>query len=119
MTYSEYFDLACPVFMMYGMSYEQFWEGEPIIAKHFYEYHKLMNKKRNEEMWVNGLYTLDALQVALNNAFDKHKIKYNNKPLDIYPKTQVEQEMEKAEKTNKFIKWLNSLRVSNKQDKGS
>lgn len=101
--------------MTYGMTYEQFWYGEPSIAKTYYEFSKLENKKKNEEMWVNGLYTLDALQVALNNAFDKHKIKYMQKPLDIYPKTEMEKEVEKQEKTNKFIRWLNSLKVGNKQ----
>lgn len=101
--------------MTYGMTYEQFWYGEPSIAKAFYEFSKLENKKKNEEMWVNGLYTLDALQVALNNAFDKHKIKYMQKPLDIYPKTEMEKEVERHEKTNKFIRWLNSLKAGDKQ----
>lgn len=114
MTYTEYFETVCPMFMTYGMSYEQFWYGEPGIAKCYYEYNRLMNKKRNEELWVNGLYTLDALQVALNNAFDKHKIKYVSKPLDIYPKTAIEKKAEKIEKTNKLIRWLNSLKPGNK-----
>ena len=84
------------------------------MAKTFYEYNKLMNKKRNEEMWVNGMYTLNALNVALNNAFDKRKIKYLSKPLDIYPKTEAEKEVEKNNKINSVIKWLNNFRASKK-----
>ena len=100
--------------MTYGMTYEQFWYGEPRIAKYYYEYNKMMNKKKNEQMWVQGMYTLNALSVALNNAFDKHKIKYTNKPFDIYPKTKAEKEIEKNEKTNKLIRWLNSLKIGKK-----
>lgn len=100
--------------MTYGMTYDQFWYGEPGLAKCYYEYNKLMNKKRNEEMWVNGMYTLNALNVALNNAFDKRKIKYLSKPLDIYPKTETEKEVEKNNKINSVIKWLNNFRAGKK-----
>lgn len=95
--------------MLYGMTYEQFWYGEPIMAKYFFEKHKLFRKQRNEEMWVNGIYTLNALQVALNNAFDKHKIEYVKKPLEIFPKTQAEIEAEKETEREKLVKWLNGL----------
>ncbi len=95
--------------MLYGMTYEQFWYGEPIIAKYYAEKHKLERKQRNEEMWVNGLYTLDALQVALHNAFDKNKIKYIEKPLEIFPKSKAEIEAEKQAEREKLVKWLNGL----------
>ena len=95
--------------MQYGMTYEQFWYGEPVIAKYYAELHKLKRKQTNEEMWVNGMYTLQALQVALNNAFNKHKIKYVDKPFDIFPKTEMEIEAEKEAEREKLVKWLNSL----------
>lgn len=95
--------------MLYGMTYDEFWHGEPIMAKYYAERYKLMRKQKNEEMWVNGMYTLNALQVALNNAFDKHKIKYVEKPFDIFPKTQVEIENEKQAEREKLVRWLNSI----------
>lgn len=96
--------------MLYGMTYEQFWHGEPWMAKAYKQMHMLKRKQQNEIMWVNGMYQLNALQVALNNAFDKHKIKYVEKPFDIFPKTEIEKEQEKIEERRKLVKWLNMLR---------
>ena len=115
MTYSEYFDLACPVYMSYGMTYEQFWYGEPIMAKYYYETHKRLMKQQNEMMWVNGMYTLNALQVALNNAFDKRKIKYVEKPFDIFPKTAAEKQAEIEEERMKLVRWLSGMTTKKKE----
>lgn len=101
--------------MLYGMTYDEFWYGEPVMAKHYAERYKLMRKQRNEEMWVNGMYTLNALQVALNNAFDKKKIKYVEKPFDIFPKTEAEIEAEKQEEREKLVRWLSGL-IPNKNE---
>lgn len=95
--------------MHYGMTYEQFWYGEPVLAKYYAEAHKLGRKQRNEEMWVNGMYTLTALQTALNNAFNKHKIKYVDKPFDIFPKTEAEIEAEKQEERERLVRWLSGI----------
>ena len=91
------------------MTYEEFWHGDPIMAYYYAEKYKLFRKRKNEEMWVNGIYTLNALQVALNNAFNKHKVDYIKKPFDIFPKTDMEIEMEKQAERKKLVKWLNSL----------
>ena len=116
MTYTEYFDYVCPLYMLYGMTYEQFWFGDPWMARAYKELHLLQRKQRNEEMWVNGAYQLTALTVALNNAFDKHKIKYVEKPFDIFPKTEAEKEMEKRQERQKLINWLNQLTMNEKKE---
>ena len=95
--------------MLYGMTYEQFWYGDPWMAKFYKDKHNLERRQRNEEMWVNGMYTLAALNVALNNAFDKHKIDYLKEPFDIFPKTEAEKEAEKREERQKLIDWLSRL----------
>lgn len=95
--------------MLYGMTYEQFWHGDPWMAKAYKEMHNLKRRQRNEEMWINGLYQLNALQVALHNAFDKHRINYIEKPFDIFPKTEVEKEQDKQKERGKLVAWLNSL----------
>lgn len=114
MTYTEYFDLVCPYYMLYGMTYEQFWNGDPWMAKAYKEKHNLERRQRNEEMWVNGMYQLSALGVALHNAFDKNKIQYLNKPFDIFPKSEAEKEAEKREERQKLIDWLSRLTIRKK-----
>lgn len=100
--------------MLYGMTYEQFWFGDPWMAKAFREAHNLKRRERNEEMWVNGMYQLSALSVALHNAFDKKKIKYLEKPLDIFPKSKAEKEAEIREERKKLIDWLSRLTIKKK-----
>ena len=103
--------------MLYGMTYEQFWFGDPWMAKAYKEKHLLMRKQKNEEMWVNGMYQLSALQVALNNAFDKHKIKYLEEPFNLFPKSKVEKEQEIREERQKLINWLNALTTNMNNDR--
>ena len=102
--------------MLYGMTYEQFWFGDPWMAKAYKDKHNLARRQRNEEMWVNGMYQLSALSVALNNAFNKHKIEYLKKPFDIFPKTEVEKEMEKREERRKLVEWLSRLTIREKKE---
>lgn len=101
--------------MLYGMTYEQFWFGDPWIAKAYKEKHLLERRQRNEEMWVNGAYQLSALSVALNNAFNKHKIEYMREPFNIFPKTEAEKEAEKRAERQKLIEWLNGLTIMKKE----
>ena len=101
--------------MLYGMTYEQFWFGDPWMAKAYKEKHLLERRQKNEEMWVNGAYQLSALSVALNNAFNKHKINYIKEPFNLFPKTEAEKEIEKREERQKLIEWLNKLTISKKE----
>lgn len=107
--------------MLYGMTYEQFWFGDPWMAKAYKEMHNLKRRERNQEMWVNGMYQLSALGVALHNAFEKNKIKYMDEPLDIFPKSEAEKEAEKREERQKIVNWLNAwAKISvNKDRQGS
>ena len=115
MTYTEYFDLVCPYYMLYGMTYEQFWFGDPWMAKAYKEKHLLERKQKNEEMWVNGAYQLSALNVALHNAFDKHKIDYIKEPFNIFPKSEAEKENDKQQERKKLIDWLSRLTLKKKE----
>ncbi len=84
------------------------------MAKAYKEKHLLARRQKNEEMWVNGMYQLSALNVALNNAFNKHKIDYIKKPLDIFPKTEAEKEEEKRIERRKLVEWLSQLTTRKK-----
>ena len=102
--------------MLYGMTYEQFWFGDPWMAHAYKEMHNLKRKQRNEEMWVNGMYQLSALNVALHNAFDKKKINYLAEPFNIFPKSEAEKAHEVMEERQKLIDWLSQMAVSKKQE---
>ena len=43
------------------MTYEQFWEGDPYLAKYYRQADELRVERRNQEMWLQGLYVYEAM----------------------------------------------------------
>ena len=101
--------------MLYGMSYEQFWFGDPWMARAYAQYHLLKRRQRNEELWLNGIYVANAFQTVLGNAFGKKKLKYLEKPLDIYEKTDAEKAQEIRNERQKLINWISKLKATGKK----
>ncbi len=73
----------CPYYISMGMTYEQFWFGEPVIAKMYREAHTLSRKRKNEELWLSGIYFMDALASTVGNMFSKSKFEYPSEPKPI------------------------------------
>lgn len=76
------------------------------MAKAYKQKHLLARKQKNEELWLEGIYLSKAFGVVLHNAFDKHQLKYFDKPLDIFEKTDAEIEEERKEKRKALIAYL-------------
>ena len=81
--------------MAMGMTYEQFWYGDPWMVVSFRKAHELKNDMLNQQMWLMGLYAFDAVSAAMS-ALGKHPKKYMDKPIDIKAHTDAEKEREKA-----------------------
>ena len=99
--------------MLYGMTYEQFWYGKPIMAKYYREAYKLKLKERNEDQWRQGIYFLDALNVALHNNINlsgksAKPLRYMEEPLRILPLTEEEQKVKAESQRDKIVKNLNA-----------
>lgn len=58
---TELFEELCPIFMSYGMSYDEYWHSSPYRAKFYLEAHKLKIRQKDEEMWMQGMYIYEAL----------------------------------------------------------
>ena len=79
------FEKWCPIYMSYGMSYDEFWKESPYRAKFYREAHELKLKQKDELMWVQGMYIYEALcEVSpVLHAFSKKGTKplpYSDKP---------------------------------------
>jgi len=61
-----------------GMSWDEYWFGDVGIVKKYFEAEKLRQERVNNEAWLNGIYTLSALQATVGNLF-KEK---NDKPFE-------------------------------------
>lgn len=60
-TYTEQFYEAFPYYLSIGMTYEQFWDGDPILAKYYRQADEMRIERRNQEMWLQGLYVYEAI----------------------------------------------------------
>ena len=103
---SEIFERLCPRYMAYGMTYDQYWHGDPWAMKAYREAYYMRLKQQNEMLWLQGMYNMNAFSVVIGNAFRKKgssPSKYLEKPLDVFPKTEEELEAEKARKQRELI----------------
>jgi len=98
--------------MSIGMTVKEFWEDDPMLVRAYYKAHKLRNEKRNQEMWLQGLYNFAAFSTALSNMhFDgkKHKPnQYLKEPFDLTPPEEKDPEIEAKKARAKLINQLNA-----------
>lgn len=103
------FEEACPIYMSFGMSYDEFWHGDAYRTKFYRDYHKLKVKQKDEEMWIQGMYIYEALcKVSpILHAFSKKGTKplpYTDKPyMSSMSKLQTEQEKEQEKENARLI----------------
>lgn len=66
-----------------GISEELFWTLNPKRLHPYLEAEKLMQEKRDTEMWRMGMYVYDAVHAAVDNVLNgrKSQAKYMDKPL--------------------------------------
>lgn len=95
--------------MLYGMTYADYWHGDPWMVVAYREAYMLKQRKKNEEMWIQGAYIANAVSVSINNSFSKRKIDYMKQPLDIYPKTKAEMQEEARQEKLKLIRQLSIM----------
>lgn len=121
MTFTQVFEEVCPMYITYGMTYEQFWYGDPWMCRAYAQSYLLKRKVENENAWIMGAYMANAFGTVIANSFGGKRLEYLKKPLDIFPKTDAEKQAEIREEKRKLITWLNGMKrlASKKKDTGS
>ena len=61
LTYTEQFYEVLPYYLSIGMTYEQFWDGDPMLAKYYRQAEEIKIERKNQELWLQGLYIYEAL----------------------------------------------------------
>lgn len=106
--------------MAIGMSYDEFWYGEPSIANYYIKAHKIKEENEYQKLWVMGKYVYDVIQETyplINGFADPKKCKpqpYNKFPYGIknssaYTDKKPEQkalEMSETQKSEKRKEWV-------------
>ncbi len=58
---TKLFEEQCPIYMSYGMTYDEFWNGNPSRAIFYRRAAIIQAKRKDEECWIQGVYVYDAL----------------------------------------------------------
>lgn len=91
-TYTEKFYKVFPFYLAIGMTYDQFWNDDCLLAKYYREAYELKKKLKNEELWLQGMYFYEALcdVSPVLNAFAKKGTKPLKYPTEPYPLNEKE-----------------------------
>lgn len=66
------------------MTYEQFWDGPPELARAYQRADQIYKKRQNELLWLEGIYMAEALASTVGNMFAKgSKHQYPAEPIPI------------------------------------
>lgn len=113
---TELFEKLCPIYMSYGMSYDEYWHGDAYVVKFYKEAHRLKLQAQDENNWMQGMYVYEAILDCspILHAFSKKGTKplqYAEKPYladRLREKTKEEIEQEKENERLKFIIQMNN-----------
>lgn len=102
-TYTEQFYEVFPYYLSIGMTYEQFWDGDPMLCRYYREAEEIRNEKKNQELWLQGAYIYEAIAdlSPVLHAFAKKGTKPTPYPTSPYPITKKQQERIRVEKERK------------------
>ena len=107
-SYTTKFYEVFPYYLSIGMSPEQYWDDDPALARYYRKADELKQSRRNQELWLQGMYIYEALcdVSPIMNAFAKkgtkpkpytdHPYPLSVKEIDAEKKLQERREREKA-----------------------
>lgn len=100
--------------MALGMGVDEFWDCSPERYRFYRDAHDLKSEQRNQELWMQGLYFLKALNVSLSHALSKDSTdRYFEQPLPLKVSEEERREKEEQQKAiaqEKLINYLNSFK---------
>lgn len=121
LTYTEAFYKEFPFYLSIGMTAEQYWEGDATLVIYYRKAEELRKERRNQEMWLQGMYVYDAISrlSPILRAFAKKGTKpqpYPEEPYAINKKAVEDKEERKAKATSeKGIRFMEALMAQNNE----
>ena len=118
-TVSEIFVENFSFYHSIGMSFEEYWYGDPSLPRTFRESFKLKQENANHEAWLHGLYVYDAVMSAMSH-FNKNKNDHKNyaeKPYDFTPRKEEEKVEEAQAQAEVWLKsWVSATQKMFKKE---
>lgn len=125
-TYTERFHERFPYYLSIGMTPEQYWDGDPEWARAFRKADEMRMERKNQELWLQGMYIYEALCDAspILHALAKKGTKpypYTDKPYPItekqHKRNKVDAEKAKFDKGKKLMEAF--MKANNSRFKGN
>lgn len=127
-SYTSEFEKCLPYYLSIGMSWEQFWHGDPEMARFYRQAHEMQLKQKNFELWLQGRYVYEAIgdMAPVLHAFAKEGSTPTPYPSEPYPITEKDvREREERERREKYERikayvgrWANETNAKNKRKEG-
>jgi hypothetical protein len=118
---TEIFEEAFPFYLAIGMSYAEYWAGDPALARYYRKAYQIKQDEINNNAWLQGMYVYDAVATALHNALAGKKAKarkYAQQPYNFNKKekSEVEKASEVEREQQKAAAWMeNFVRINQSQ----
>ena len=62
---AEIFERDCPYYLAIGMTYEQYWYGDPLMVRAFYKADKFRREREDMNAWLQGVYFKKAIEASI------------------------------------------------------
>ena len=111
-SYTASFYDQFPYYLAIGMTPEQYWEGDASLTRYYRKSDEIKRRRRNEELWLQGMYIYDALcdVSPIFHAFAKRGTKAKPYPDHPYALTgrdrEKEREIREAKEREKARKYM-------------
>ena len=123
-TNTEIFEECFPFYLAIGMSFAEYWEGDPKLTQYYRKAYSIKQDEINNNAWLQGMYIYDAVSTALHNAlrgmgknkppakdYAKQPYEFKNKA-----KTEAEKAKEVEIEQEKAAAWMeNFVRINQSQ----
>lgn len=92
-----------PYFRSLGMTYEEYWYGDPLLVRDYLQAEEYRRRQENYSLWMSGLYMREAIMASIGNAFiDKGQPPYEY-PERPFPMTDEEIEAQREEQEKREV----------------
>lgn len=106
------FEQQFTYYLSIGMSAAEYWYGDSYLTVLYRRANDLRIQRKSEEMWMQGLYIYNALNVVIGNAFRKKGTKardYISEPIRLTPLTEAEKAAKAEKERRKAIEFFTNL----------
>ena len=115
LSYGEIFERQCAYYLSLGMDLHDYWHGDPALVRYYREKQEIERSRKNQELWLAGLYDYHALMAALSSTFGSSSEGYISEPIPL-TKEEAQEREERVAREN-YLRMHEQMRTMATQRK--